>query len=315
MADDAKHEPGKTIVWNGYTVPASCTTEVLALARLNAHERDKHIIFDDEPHTYYIKGVANYTSCTTFIHHHFEEFDKEGVASRMLRRADFATAPKYAKYQPLCFDQDCGKRLPDAEIVAAIIKSWDDNGALQSSLGTAMHRNIELFYNGEPHDASTPEFAHFLKYHETVTKNRNWGPLRTEMIVWDEDSRLCGSVDMIYVEKDRLQEVLRWQTEGSPPLHVHLVDWKRSKQISKHGYGKVGRRECAHLPDCNYYHYQLQLNLYKYMLEKNYNVVVDSLAILVCHPDNTTYLEFAVDDFQNTIQAMVQSHTRSLAES
>ena len=43
-------------------------TEKLELEIKNAHERDKNIVFDEEPHIYYINGSNDNISITTFIH-------------------------------------------------------------------------------------------------------------------------------------------------------------------------------------------------------------------------------------------------------
>ena len=41
----------------------------------------------------------------------------------------------------------------------------------------------------------------------------------------------------------------------------------------------------------NYGHYALQLNTYKYILEKRYNKVVKELYLLCLHPNNPTYIK------------------------
>ena len=40
----------------------------------------------------------------------------------------------------------------------------------------------------------------------------------------------------------------------------------------------------AHLPDCNYYHYCLQLNAYRYILETEYGFKVSEMLLGVFHP-------------------------------
>ena len=68
-----------------------------------------------------------------------------------------------------------------------------------------------------------------------------------------------------------------------------IYDWKRCKQIeyepfSKHCYAKT---PClAHLPDTNFWHYSLQLNLYKFILESKYGKRVSKMSLVCLHPDN-----------------------------
>ena len=69
---------------------------------------------------------------------------------------------------------------------------------------------------------------------------------------------------------------------------LQIYDWKRCKEISKtNSWNKFAITECIdYLPDCNYWHYCLQLNIYKYILEKKYNKKVTDLYLVCLHPDN-----------------------------
>jgi hypothetical protein len=327
VKDELKREIEKplTKVVNGYTVPFSCEEEVLKLASLNNHVRDGFIVFDEIPHLYYIKGKSGYTSATTFIHHFFNDFDGQKIASAMVIKKTFTSDPpleKYMKYQPMRFDTvhlPNGKKkrvqLSNSKLVRRIIDSWEKDGDKQSSLGTVMHRQIELFYNDALNEKEeeciqkTKEFGLFETYHAEI-QSRSWQAFRTEMIVWDEETQLCGSIDMIYIDTSLNQDLQAWR-DGKITLRVRLVDWKRSKGITTGSYGKFGKGPCCKLPDANFYHYKIQLNLYRYMLEKNYNVQVDSMAICVCHPKNDVYNEFVVGDEQELIRSMVQERIDS----
>jgi hypothetical protein len=71
---------------------------------------------------------------------------------------------------------------------------------------------------------------------------------------------------------------------------LHIYDWKRCKEIKKHSqFGKFAHREeIEHLPDTNYWHYALQLNIYKTIIEQKYDKKVGSLYLVCLHPDNNT---------------------------
>jgi ATP-dependent exoDNAse (exonuclease V) beta subunit len=270
---------------NGYVVPKSCATEILPLARKNGHERDSSIAFDDAPHVYYVRGKSGFTSVTSVVHENFEEFDSVKVAKKMSNRRDFKTSNKYEKYQQLVADSNS----PD-ELVELIVKSWQDNGAHQAALGTAMHRYIELHANALPQedDVMLEECMERQYYHAYDKKQRGLGmePYRTEWMLWDEELQVTGSIDMIY-----------YNTNSKT---YHMVDWKRSKEIKKVGYGR-GKGACDHMHDCNYTHYSLQLNIYKYLLEKNYGVKIKDMHILVFHPSNDEAIELRIDDMQEFV--------------
>jgi len=67
-----------------------------------------------------------------------------------------------------------------------------------------------------------------------------------------------------------------------------IYDWKRSKGIDKtNGWNKTATTECiSHLPDSNFWHYALQLNTYKTIIERNYGKRVSHLFLVRLHPDN-----------------------------
>ncbi len=46
------------------------------------------------------------------------------------------------------------------------------------------------------------------------------------------------------------------------------------------------RGELSHLDDCVGVHYRLQLNAYRYILEKYYSAVVSGMYVVCAHPDN-----------------------------
>ena len=53
---------------NTETRLASGNVDVTYLAKINTHERDARIVFDEEPHLYYIDGsTEGYTSVTTYV--------------------------------------------------------------------------------------------------------------------------------------------------------------------------------------------------------------------------------------------------------
>jgi ATP-dependent exoDNAse (exonuclease V) beta subunit len=292
-ADDEAGEPGMRM-WNGHMVPADCDFTRLKLAVENSTPRDGRIVFQNEGHRYYIDGECDYTSVTTVIHEHFPAFDAEPTARKMVRKKEFRNgAVRYLKYQKMRFNDD-GEEVNEDELVTSVVLSWTDYGAEMSALGTKMHNDIELFYNLMPVDNQSVEYGFFLQY-EADMRRQGFTPFRTEITVYGEDEKICGSVDMLF--KDG---------QG----RYRLRDWKRSKEIRRHGFGKFGKGELRHLPDCNYAHYTLQMNLYKYLLEKYYDIPVYDMGLVVFHPDNASYVEIEARSTPDDIQALVRAHKR-----
>jgi len=69
---------------------------------------------------------------------------------------------------------------------------------------------------------------------------------------------------------------------------LSIYDWKRCKKIERFsGFNKSCIAQGAgHIPDTNYWHYTLQLNLYKMILETKYGFVIRDIQLVVIHPDN-----------------------------
>ena len=75
------------------------------------------------------------------------------------------------------------------------------------------------------------------------------------------------------------------------------------------GYGPV-----SHLPDTNYWHYTLQLNLYRWLLEKHYGVVISEMALIVLHPDNKTYKRYKLNRLDAEIEEIIECRRRAVKE-
>ena len=138
-----------------------------------------------------------------------------------------------------------------------IIALWDVNGKDASEKGTAMHMNVST------------EYGFFKKFIVDFPLK----PYRTEWTVFYTKYKLCGSIDMIF---------------ENPDGTLQIYDWKRVKSIEYEAFGnKTSIIPCLkHMPDTNFWHYALQLNLYKMILEEQYDKKVTDLYLVCMHPDN-----------------------------
>ena len=224
------------------------------LAKKHKHPRDKRIVFDEGPHVYYIDGDDSFTSCTTWNHSHFPHFNADKIIKNMMRSKKWPHSTYFGM-------------TPDA-----IKALWSENGRLASEAGTKMHYDIECFYNDEEVEVEEDciEWQYFENFEKEVGQHLK--PYRTEWTIFDEEMKIAGSIDMIY-EK--------------PNGHLLIYDWKRCKEIKKSNYFESANRECiSHLPNSNYWHYALQLNTYKAILERKYKKKVDGLFLVCLHPNN-----------------------------
>ena len=70
---------------------------------------------------------------------------------------------------------------------------------------------------------------------------------------------------------------------------------------------QYGFNGLQHVPDIKFFHYALQQNLYKYILEKNYGIIVENMYIIVLHPIFGNYQKFKIPDMAEEV-AIIKSH-------
>jgi ATP-dependent exoDNAse (exonuclease V) beta subunit len=254
------------------------------LSERNAHPRDKYVKFHENGHKYEITcdPDSKYTSVTTWNHSHFPKFDADLVIRNMMRGKNWKAGHKYW-----------------GMTVEEIKESWNKNKDSVASAGTNMHAKIECFMNckdlkdisynhcnllenlekkeeekeaekEEEKEEITLEWKYFLQF---IEDHKHMKPYRTEWMIFHEDVKLAGSIDMVYENEDGTLEI---------------YDWKRSKDITKiNTWNKFATNKIVNnMPDSNFWHYALQLNTYRKILEDKYEKKVVKLCLVRLHPDN-----------------------------
>jgi hypothetical protein len=84
-----------------------------------------------------------------------------------------------------------------------------------------------------------------------------------------------------------------------------IYDWKRSKEIKKENSFGTGFGPVSHLPDANYWHYTLQLNVYRWFLETYYGLKISDMYIVIMHPNNDTYKRYRLNRMDDEVAGML----------
>ena len=133
-----------------------------------------------------------------------------------------------------------------------------------------MHQKIENYFKG----IDSPNDETFMLF-KTFTNNFKLSPYRTEWSVYDWDHKIAGTTDFVDYQNGEFS----------------IYDWKRSDKVIANGlpiknnkYGEKGIYPLENLDNSPYYHYALQLSLYKFILERNYNIKVSKLRLGIFHP-------------------------------
>lgn len=253
------------------------------LDKINAHPRDDHIEFDEPTHTYTIDGNSNYKSVTTWIHDFFPHFDADKIITKMRNGRNWNEDNKYYG-------------MTDDEIK----EMWQQNGSEAATLGTAMHLNIEYYYNGQDYTEGFTETKEYQLFQEYLDDHPQYKPLRTEWTVYSKVYRLAGSIDMTYIDPN-------------DPSKVVLADWKRSKEIKMSNKWEKGYGPLSEMDNCNYCHYTLQLNIYRMILEKYYDKQVTEMFLVILHPNQDTYKKIMVPRITKPILEMLKVRKAELA--
>ena len=215
----------------------------------NAHSRDSRVTFEDSSHSYSIDGVPVDRSVTQLVSSCFEPFDADYWAARK------ATPTR------------------TAEMIKA---EWERKAEEARNLGSLMHHRIEQYYLGNEQDsgaAADVAFRHFIAFEESFRLR----PYRSEWVIFDEDLGLAGTLDFLAVNSAGEYEIYDWKRSNK------VVD-EYGKAIASDRFGKHAIAPLEHIPDTSFYHYALQLSLYRYILEKRYGIRPVAAHLGVFHP-------------------------------
>lgn len=246
--------------------------------------------FEEEPHIYWWidkNGQRRQakTSMTALIHDHSQPFDAEKIA------------PFTAKKMHLS--------------VQEVLDMWALSNEVSKVKGTHIHAYNEYKWQNKvyeyPKDKVAEQFGNdiledmwprltkiadkfYNDYHDRII------PVGLELVVGDEELEICGSIDFLCYSL-KLKSLI-------------IIDYKSNKEIKFKPYKNQKMTGClAHLDDCNYIHYSLQLNGYQYILEKNTGLKLNNEHFIVwMNENNDDYQIFKTKDLYEDAKMMLYEH-------
>ena len=222
-------------------------------------EKDKLISLDENSHKYsLLNSNIEFRSVTEFIGDFFEKFDEIKVAKKLTN---------YGKFKGLTTSE--------------ILKDWEK----RRNDGTVIHYEIEKYINNfnsrnftdnekrvDELNLKSKQAIKFLNDCD-IFKNNLIFP---EVKIFSETLKLAGTIDLLIYNK--------------PKNIISLVDWKTNEKIKKISYRNGTKEPTLDIGDCSYNKYELQLTMYRYILEKYYDAKVNGLYILHLKENNYNYL-------------------------
>ncbi len=235
----------------------------------------ENIAFEDETHIYYhpkdATGNAEYLSVTTIIDRFFPFDIDRFIETKAIR-----------------------EERTEEDVEEEFLKNRDE----ASEKGTFLHEQIESFFKGEPYDENSKEFAMFLKFYEEIVVTKGFEFVEAEKKILLEEFNVAGTVDALF-RKPNKEEYL-------------IVDWKRSKKLLIDGYPKkygfgTATSELNHIDNSSYYKYALQQNIYKYILETEYNMPISSMNLIVLHENHDKYYRVNLGNMDREVKIILNS--------
>lgn len=241
----------------------------------NAHPRDTRIEFDSPSHTYTVTtedgSRIECESVTTVVERLFAQFDADYWAER--------------------------KATPERP--ASVIKAeWARKGEIARELGTQMHDLIERYYLGhQPSEEALKDvaFRYFLDFSRCVPLV----PYRTEWRIFSEKYRIAGTLDFLGF-KDEVFEIYDWKRS------CKLVD-RQGHVMRDDPYGKHGKFPIEHIPDTVFYHYAIQVSLYRFILEEEYGIHAVAGNLGTFHPENPCHYVIKLPYLRDEAEAILHS--------
>jgi hypothetical protein len=244
------------------------------------------ITFYDEPHKYYVNG-KELISVTTLLHKYQEEFNEDYWSN--YKSEQFSISQK------------------------EVLRAWNFINKKGTIKGTAIHDYAEnLFQNKEfkyPKELILNEFGfdpvineyNITKKHVNKFYNDVQGkliPIRTEMVVYDKESLIAGMLDMLFYNI-KAQE-------------FQIYDWKSNKDFTYEMKNRHLLDELFALEDCDMEIYSLQLELYKYIIEKATGIKLGNSYIVWFSHNNDNYKIMKTKDRKFYVNAIINKRIQEL---
>lgn len=282
----------------------------------NYHINDKDINFIEKSHQYYYKNKLLFRISATGLKGFFiPEFNEESILKMKFKNSHYENGELRIK-------RNEGSRTEQKDVGLSrhdILQKWKQAGVN----GTYCHSCIELFLlsfksQSEYDEMSTserlsrilamkpdvppkftPVFVQFFEIHNDLLRQR-WTPYRSEWNVFDIDNMVAGGIDAVYVRSNK----------DTGNLEFNIVDWKVTGKVFKtvNGFDKEDKTmmyPLKHLPNSTLFAYNIQLNIYAYILQKHYDMNIVKMTIAQLNPEGGRCQVHDVPNLQKEVEDMM----------
>jgi len=244
------------------------------------------IKYYDEPHKYYLDG-NEYISVTTLIHKYQEEFDKNYWSDY---KANEFNVPQWKIKRAWDFINKKGT------MKGSIIHDYAENALLNK----VFEYPQQEIYNEFGFD---PIYFEYLKTKKHVDKFLQISkdkliPVKTELVIYDKESKIAGMVDLLFynVKENEFQ----------------IWDWKTNKAFYKNNPHQNLLGNLNMLEDCDLELYSLQMDMYKYIIEKNTSLKLGKSYLIWVSHNNDNFKIIEGQDRKFFVEQIIRERINTL---
>ena len=238
--------------------------------------------FFPEDHHYEYRGEPVGISVTKFYAQYEQEFDAEACASRV------------------------GKK--EGKTTQEVLDEWKYKNEFATTKGSSVHEYIQSLFSGKPYkpiwfkgknEDDDDEYVNALEKCEELAKYF-WRDYRDklehiadEYVIGSSEYDIASCVDHLFINKET--------------GNLLMVDYKTNVDIYKSDkYAKQMKAPLEHIKDTTLNHYALQLSIYKYIIEKYTDLVVEEWFIVWFSEANENYeileVPYLKDEVENILE-------------
>lgn len=277
----------------------------MAKKKLTIDKEVNDLAYNDKLHIYWSKtSKRKFTSVTTLIGKYHEKFDAKYWSEYKALEELLGDSFKELKRK---YKQVDGKSLPMLKALRKLVDPkdlkdkikeikgrWAAKAKKACERGSCIHRDKEL--------EILSSFSHVYRGKEFIVGIDHQLDLEDgiypELLMYDAEHFISGQSDKV-------------TKEG---LYVDIHDYKSNEKLAKEAYlnpytnkRKTMFEPISHLQDCTLVHYQLQLSLYAWILERK-GLIPRNLTIEhIDHNGNVEIIE--LEYLRDEVEAIVNHHT------
>lgn len=241
-----------------------------------------HITFHDDVHKYIMDG-KDAISVTKLISKFEKPFDSDYWATRKAKEEGVTKEVILSRWK-LKADIACEK--------GSAIHSYIENRLYNKIFPYPEHRIKALFNGSDPVINLFKKLTGLVDYFIKGIEGKLI-PIRSEFVIGDREIGLCGMLDQLF-----------YNVKSG---NIEIWDWKSNEKITTESNYKL-LSPLEHISDSKLDIYSLQTSLYRYIIEKNTNLVLGDSYLAWFNESNEKYVIYKCVDYRVEAKMIIDAY-------